>query len=165
MEKPQNQPFQRPENPQIASDVFAMFHHYTMTKSVNFLTENLENFIFKVEFMEEFPLQLGPRKIILFLYLNFISAKNIPPAVFTSPLPFENVPAQEMFPLVNVNFVNFDDVTPVYTREPVFLTSFWGKDIFIRAKVQRPYDGADFRDITLTFFLKAKCAKEDTPNA
>ena len=146
----------RPDNPQIATDFYASFHHYRMIKSYTFMTENLENFVLKTDFVEDIPPQLAPRKIFVLLYFNFITIDKVPPSVYAAPIDSPNAPKIDIdfFNILTLNLINFDDITPVYSRDPVFLTQLWGQAIYLRIKVQRPYEGADFRDITLTFFSK-----------
>lgn len=152
----------RSPNPQIATEFFASFHHYRMVKSITFMTENLENFVLKTDFVEDIPPQLAPRKVFILLYFNFIKLDKVPPSVYASPIQTPNAPTIDIdfFNILTFNLINFDDVTPVYSKDPVFLTKLWAQDIYVRVKVQRPYEGADFRDITLTFMAKDAAAKE-----
>ena len=156
MDKTPFQEIPRPDNPQIATDFFASFHHYRMIKSYTFMTENLENFVLKTDFIEDIPPQFAPRKIFLFLYFNFIKIDKVPPSVYAAPIETQNAPKfdTDFFNMLTLNLINFDDITPVYSRDPVFLTKLWKQAIYLRIKVQRPYEGADFRDITLTFLSK-----------
>lgn len=152
----------RPGNPQIEAESFAIFRLYSMVKTLTFMTEDLGNFVLKTEFKEDIPPQLTPRKIFLFLSFNFMSIDNVPPSIVAAPIQIEGAqnPDPDFFNLLNITLVNFDDSTPVYSKEPVYLATIWGKEIHLRVKVQRPYDGANFRDITLTFFQKNITKKE-----
>lgn len=140
----------RSDNPQLATDFFAMFKTYNVVKTVNFLTPSLDSFLFQTAFTEDFPVMLNPRKIYIALHLSFVAIENQQAKVTVSELNMQQ--SKEFFQLFNLTFVNFDGETPVYSRELIPVGILWKKKLFLRTKITRPYEGAEFREISFTFY-------------
>ncbi len=56
----------------------------------------------------------------------------------------------------SLTFINFDGATPVYNKEPIFLGVLDKHELFMRVKVERPYENAAFREILFCFYLSHK---------
>ena len=131
---------------------------FEIIKSINFLTATLGQFITLIEFYREpFSEPNSKEKNYLLLESIFSSEENKEPTLSIEPLNISEEPDELgeyklMLLTYKLHFVNFDNVTPVFNKDPIFITKIWNKSLYLRTKITRPYEGATFREVIFSFY-------------
>ena len=64
-------------------------------------------------------------------------------------------------PLIAILYTNFDNSAGTYNRNVYKIGHIGKKELFLRSKISRPYKNANFREVSLTFYINYKNTKED----
>ncbi|MEA4871879.1 MAG: hypothetical protein VB076_03595 [Synergistaceae bacterium] len=135
--------------------------YFKIIKSINFLTATLAPFLISIEFDREFFSEsTSEEKIYLSLVVEFSSKENKEPTLSIERIdnPEEVKKMKEYkehklkLSMYKLYFINFDNITPVYNKDPIYITKIWDNSLYLRTKITRPYEGATFREVTFSFY-------------
>ena len=120
------------------SNVTIVTDNKEIIASEHFFTINLEPFTMRLIYQNDYL-------DILFIFENDPS-KSDSTVFASSPKGVQHI--------IALTYVNFDSTVGTYNREPYEIGKIAGKSLLLRSKIARPYQNAQFREISLTFFTE-----------
>lgn len=127
---------------------------FVMIKSCTFLSPDKDGWICQIGFnAEDFNLSSEKYPYPRYLRLFVIFTKDDTNRTLRLEIQDPSLGGLDGYYYRRLNFINFEQAATMYTAEMQYVATILGTDLYLRAKSHIPYQDANFKEITLSFFV------------